>query len=162
MPKLCRRIALAAARPWRRALPALLLALAAAQSAGGVEAASRTETSLSMNGKRLAITLADVRAMREALETYLADHPPETRLTLPPNWRDRVPAPVGEAFIDADGVARLPPWLLEVSPSLGAPVLTTRWMGETGGGILLLATVRRHGAGWIVDGLSWATLRPRR
>ena len=79
-----------------------------------------------IDGKGQRITPSDVGAMRAAPVTYLAEHPPETRMTRPANWRDRVPAP-NHALIDDDGIARLPPWLLEASRDTGAAVLTTRW-----------------------------------
>jgi hypothetical protein len=147
-------------RPARCALAALLFALVAAE-ARAARGTSHGETSLMIDGKRQKVTLRDLGAMRGALVTYLAEHAPETRTARPANWRDRVPAP-GDGVIDGDGIARLPPWLLEASLDAGAAVLTTRWMVPHGGGFVLYARLRRVAAGWTVDGVDWAVVRPPR
>ncbi len=112
-----------------------------------------------IDGKQQTITLPDLRAMRAALVTYLFEHPPEARVSLPANWRNPVPAS-GDALIDGDGTARLPPWLLEAARDSGGPVLATRWMVPNGGGFVLHARLRRVAQGWTVDGLDWGVLRP--
>jgi hypothetical protein len=88
-----------ATRFTRRALVSLLLAaLIAVQDAGAADIVSQQTAPLLV---KEIFGLDDLRAMRDALAAYLAAHPPATRTTLPPDWRDHVPVPKGEPHIQS-------------------------------------------------------------
>ena len=111
------------------------------------------QTMISLAGKNLTVTLDDAQAMRAALLAYLA--------TSSASDRDDLVRMVRETpgWIDADGILRIGPWLLEARAN--SLVLSNRLPhGPTGGGNYV-AYLEQVPNGWTISKLELERVKYR-